>query len=254
MRIIGGTYRRRQLKSPPERSTTRPLPDNVREAVFNLLRGHFEGQAVLDCFAGTGSFGLEAVSRGAERVVMVELDRRVARVLEENIATLGVEDRAEIATSDALGAGALLRCPRPVHIIFMDPPYEMVRDPEQWPRVRMQMQRLIEMLTPTGYAILRTPHPFVHSLDPQTGEAITPVEAKRRFDEAKAVFLDEAFGSKTDGQEAGGSRRAQQPARENTKIDLRIEGALGPETHAYGSTAVHLYMRDPECEGGPPGG
>lgn len=240
MRIIGGEYRRRKLKSPPEKSTTRPLPDNVREAIFNLLRGHFEGVGVLDCFAGTGSFGLEAVSRGAERVVMVERDRRVARVLEENIATLGVEDRAEVVTSDALGAAALSRCPRPAHIIFMDPPYEMVRDPEQWPRVRTQFERLIRQLTPTGYAMLRTPWPFTHSLDPVTGEALAPAEAKRRFEAAKAAYLDEAF-------EGEGQAKVPEPARQNAEVDLTMRGALGPETHAYRTTAVHLYMLDPDA-------
>ncbi|MFI4897987.1 MAG: 16S rRNA (guanine(966)-N(2))-methyltransferase RsmD [Phycisphaerales bacterium JB059] len=238
MRIIGGAFRRRNLKSPPEKSTTRPLPDHVREAVFNLLRGHFEGVDVLDCFAGTGSFGLEAVSRGARRVVMVERDKRVARVLAENVGTLGVEDRAEIVVSDALGAAALSRCPRPAHIIFMDPPYEMVRDPEDWPRVRTQLERLIRMLTPDGYAILRTPWPFVHALDPNTGEPITPSEAKRRFEEAKAAYLDEAFES------GAAQASAQAPARRNTDVDLSMSGALGPETHVYGTTAVHLYMRE----------
>jgi 16S rRNA (guanine(966)-N(2))-methyltransferase RsmD len=237
MRIIGGAFRRRNLKSPPEKSTTRPLPDHVREAVFNLLRGHFEGVDVLDAFAGTGSFGLEAVSRGARRVVMVERDKRVAKVLAENVATLGVEDQAEIVVSDALGAAALSRCPRPAHIIFLDPPYEMVRDPEHWPRVRTQLERLIQMLTPDGYALLRTPWPFVHALDPNTGEAITPAEAKRRFEEAKAAFLDEVFEAGAD------ATPRQEPSRRYEDVDLSMGGALGPETHVYGTTAVHLYMR-----------
>lgn len=240
MRIIGGTFRRRKLKGPPEKSTTRPLPDNVREAIFNLLRGHFEGVGVLDCFAGTGSFGLEALSRGAERVVMVERDRRVARTLEENIAALGVEDRAEVVVADALGASALTRCPRPAHIVFMDPPYEMVRDPEQWPRVRTQFQRLVQQLTPTGYAMLRTPWPFTHALDPITGEPLAPAEAKRRFEQAKAAYLDEAF-------EGDGRLTTPEPARRSADVDLAIPGALGPETHAYRTTAVHLYMRDPDA-------
>ncbi len=245
MRIIGGTYRRRQLKGPPDRSTTRPLPDNVREAIFNLLRGHFEGQGVLDCFAGTGSFGLEAISRGAERVVMVERDRRVAGVLGDNIETLGVGDQAEIVMSDALGAAALSRCPRPAHIIFMDPPYEMVRDPEQWPRVRTQMTRLIEMLTPTGYAIIRTPWPFVHATDPRTGEMLTFEEAKRRFEAARSAYLDEAFDDQPEG-----APPPVEPQRKNVTVDLSLEGALGPETHAYGTTAIHLYMRDPDARAG----
>ena len=56
MRIIGGEYRRRPLQGPPSGTTTRPIPDIVREAVFNLLRGHFENEVVYDGFAGVGSF------------------------------------------------------------------------------------------------------------------------------------------------------------------------------------------------------
>ena len=63
--IIGGEFRSRRLKSPKGREVTRPLPDRVRESLFGLLRGHTRGATVFDAFAGTGAFGLEAVSRGA---------------------------------------------------------------------------------------------------------------------------------------------------------------------------------------------
>ncbi len=196
MRIIGGEYRRRPLQGPPAGTTTRPIPDLVREAVFNLLRGHFEDEVVYDGFAGVGSFSLEAISRGARRAVAVERDAKVAKVLEANAKDLGVEDRLEIVRADALGMGSLARCPRGVHIVFFDPPYAMVRDVSTWPRVKAQFERLIERLDDTGYAMLRTPWPAVHENDHGKQE-----------------------------------------------VDLQMAGALGPETHDYGSTAVHLYMR-----------
>lgn len=183
------------------------MPDMVREAIFNLLRGHVEGQAVLDAFCGTGTMGLEAASRGASRVVFVERDRRVVRLLEQNIADLGIDDRCEIAAGDALGPSAWSRCPKPVHLVFFDPPYAMVRDEEEWERVKSAFARLVGLLDPEGYAVLRTPHPF------------------GRVDD--------------DGS--------------HHPISLAIEGALGPETHDYGSTAVHLYMRDPNAGGTSPG-
>lgn len=205
MRIIGGEYKRRRLKPLPKGAQTRPVPDQVREAMFNLLRGHFEGQSVLDLFSGTGSVALEAASRGASRVVCVERDKRVAAMIEENARDLGCEDRVDVACADALGAAAISRCPRDVHVIMMDPPYPMVRDPESWPRVVAQFTRLVGMLDETGYGVLRTPWPFVH------------------------VFEDEG--------EDGGERREH--------VSLRFDGVLGPETHDYGTTAIHLFMKDP---------
>ena len=203
MRIIGGEFRSRKIHSPPEAATTRPMPDVVRESIFNLLRGHVEGQAVLDAFAGTGSMGLEAASRGAERVVFVERDRRVVRVLEQNIAELDIADRCEVVMGDALGPSAWSRCPKPVHLVFFDPPYAMVNDEQEWERVKAAFSRLVALLDPEGYAVLRTPHPFI-----------------RKDDEGRAH-----------------------------EVPLAIEGAIGPETHPYGTTAVHLYMRRPDEAG-----
>jgi 16S rRNA (guanine(966)-N(2))-methyltransferase RsmD len=203
MRIIAGRHRSRKLAPPPESSSTRPLPDRVRESLFSLLRGHFEDAVVLDGFAGVGSFGLEAMSRGARRVVLVELDRRVADVLHSNIELLRAEDETEVVVGDALGPACLSRCPTPINISLLDPPYAMVRNEAGWNRVRQQMARIISLLHDEGYAMVRTPWPFVQ--DPEHGEA---------------------------GSVEG---------------DLRIDGALGPETHPYGTTAVHLYMRDPEA-------
>ncbi len=207
MRIIAGEFRRRQLLSPSDKSPARPMPDVVKEALFNLLRGHTEGVAVLDLFAGSGAVGLEAVSRGASRCVLVERDRGTLEVLRQNIEMLGVEDRAESVSADALGPAVVARCPRPVHLIFCDPPYAMVRDTGQWPRVIAQLSRLIALLDDDGYAVLRTPWPFLHERDPDR----TDRDTTSRF----------------------------------TDVDLTIEGAIGPETHAYGSTAVHLYMKRP---------
>lgn len=209
MRIIAGEFRSRKLLSPPEGSVTRPLPDRVKESIFSLLRGHCEGAQVFDAFAGTGAFGLEAVSRGAARCVFIERDRDVADLLRRNVATLGAGDRCEVAVGDALGPGALARCPRPATIIFLDPPYNLVEDPGGWRRVRTQLERLIDCLGDTGFALVRTPWPFSH----------------RPHHPASAE------------DDESGPRPHRAPA------SLDLAGAAGPETHVYGSTAVHLYMR-----------
>ncbi|QOJ01863.1 MAG: RsmD family RNA methyltransferase [Phycisphaeraceae bacterium] len=178
-RIISGEFRRRQLLTPRDSATTRPIPDRVKESVFSLLRGHCEGAAVFDAFAGTGPIGLEALSRGASRVVMVERDREVFKLLEANVRTLSVGARCDLVLGDALGVGAAARCPRPVHLMFFDPPYPLVRDALGWSRVKAQIERLIPHLDDSGYAVLRTPWPFTHALAAED-EAEPAAEPRRK--------------------------------------------------------------------------
>lgn len=81
LQISGGEYRSRRLTSPPDAEVSRPYARRAREAVFNLLRGWFEDARVLDLFAGVGTMGLEAASRGAAAVVMVERDKPIGSTL-----------------------------------------------------------------------------------------------------------------------------------------------------------------------------
>lgn len=183
MRIIAGRFRSRKLLTPRDAATTRPMPDRVKESLFSMLRGNTEGAQVLDCFAGTGAVGLEALSRGAERAVFVEKDRRAADLLERNIAALGAEEECEVVRADALGPAALTRCPRPVDLVFFDPPYPLVLDPERWPHVRRQVSRLVELLSPDGFFVLRTPWPFRHlRVIDQQGHEIPHGDARNPFD------------------------------------------------------------------------
>ena len=119
MRIVGGRHRGRPL-AVPEGRAIRPSSDRLREALFNILaHGEFpeiEGAAVLDAFAGTGAFGLEALSRGAARATFIDRDVSWAR---RNAEGLGENEAAMIA-------GDVLSPPRaeePVDIVFLDPPY-----------------------------------------------------------------------------------------------------------------------------------
>ncbi|ORM37073.1 16S rRNA (guanine(966)-N(2))-methyltransferase RsmD [Williamsia sp. 1135] len=121
-RIIAGTARGRRLSVPE--AGTRPTTDRVREAVFNILaaRVDFDGALVLDLFAGSGALGLEALSRGAGSVVLVESDSRAAKVIDANIRSTGlvgavVERRRVVEHLRKSGSVA--------DIVFADPPYDL---------------------------------------------------------------------------------------------------------------------------------
>ena len=261
MRIIAGEFRSRKLQSPPEKAETRPIPDRVKESLFSLLRGHFEEVAVLDAFAGTGSFGLEALSRGASFCTFIERDRAVARVLEQNIASLGCKDRCEIVIGDALAASSLARLHERVHIAFFDPPYAVVENALGWRRTRDQLMRALRLVDDGGYLIHRTPWPFTHQAegdaasdrtqrggphargDGSSDGAFDPPPAELSLDLAdpRAEAALEAF-------EAQLSQIMRGPER--LDVDLSLPGAVGPETHVYRHTAVHLYQAS---RAGPPG-
>src|SRR6186713_2677315 len=95
MRIIAGTHRGRRIAAPPG-ETTRPMLDRMREALFSTLAPWLADACVLDLFAGSGSLGLEALSRGARRARFVERDAETARLIADNARLLGEEARAEI--------------------------------------------------------------------------------------------------------------------------------------------------------------
>lgn len=130
-RIIAGSAKGRRL-STPKGANTRPTTDRTREALFSALASWFDtadadaerqltGMSVLDLYAGSGAVGLEAASRGADAVVLVEADRPTARLIETNAATAGlrVDVRAARAATYISGAG------RAFDLVFLDPPYDV---------------------------------------------------------------------------------------------------------------------------------
>ncbi|MCP3904764.1 MAG: 16S rRNA (guanine(966)-N(2))-methyltransferase RsmD [Planctomycetes bacterium] len=157
LRIIGGIHRTRHLLTPPDASVSRPFAHRAREGLFNMLREWFEDASVLDLFAGVGTMGLEAVSRGASRVVMVERDRGIATLLEKNIEALGCGDFATGVRADALGELALMRAPTPVDIVFMDPPYPLMGDEPGRLRVFAQAARCRRVMADESFLVLRSP-------------------------------------------------------------------------------------------------
>lgn len=120
LRIIGGRWRGRRL-DVFESEGLRPTPDRVRETLFNWLQPYIAGADCLDLFAGTGALCLEALSRGAARVVMVEKAPRVAEQLRQHVKRLEAAN-AEVTLADAVGF--LQRTPRVFDIVFLDPPFK----------------------------------------------------------------------------------------------------------------------------------
>jgi 16S rRNA (guanine(966)-N(2))-methyltransferase RsmD len=123
MRVIGGQFRSRRLKTLPGEAL-RPTPDRLREALFNVLAPEIEGAVFLDAYAGSGAVGIEALSRGAARAIFIEADRAAVRVIRENLASLGLEDRAEVVHGQALKRLGNYRA----DIAFLDPPYALSRE------------------------------------------------------------------------------------------------------------------------------
>ena len=119
MRVIGGEFRSRRLKTLPGQET-RPTPDRLRETLFDVLTPIIENAVFIDAYAGTGAVGIEALSRGARRAIFVEKQRAAVEIIRDNLAALGLDSRAEVFTGKAAAILERMKA----DIIFLDPPYE----------------------------------------------------------------------------------------------------------------------------------
>lgn len=159
MRIVAGKYRRRKLQSNPGR-TTRPITDRVKEILFERLGGELDGERVADVFSGTGTIGLEALSRGASSVVFIENDRKAVDLLRQNVSMLEADDVTLCWPTD------VLRCsfrPKnvdhllPFDLVFFDPPYKMIADIQPGSKLSASLERLARdnVTSPDALLILR---------------------------------------------------------------------------------------------------
>ncbi|CAO98324.1 16S rRNA (guanine(966)-N(2))-methyltransferase [Erwinia tasmaniensis] len=119
IRIIGGQWRGRKL-TVPDSAGLRPTTDRVRETLFNWLAADIQQANCLDCFAGSGALGLEALSRHAASATLLELERPVAQQLEKNLAALGAKN-ARVIHRNTLQF--LAQKGEPHHLVFVDPPF-----------------------------------------------------------------------------------------------------------------------------------
>ncbi|SHJ58635.1 16S rRNA (guanine(966)-N(2))-methyltransferase RsmD [Tepidibacter formicigenes] len=123
MRVISGSARGLKLKSP-KGMDVRPTTDRVKESVFNIINNRLIDSFVLDIFSGTGSLGIEALSRGAQKCTFIDSSKESIKVIKENIEKARVNDKSEVILSDAISAINKLGVRRDkFDIIFMDPPY-----------------------------------------------------------------------------------------------------------------------------------
>lgn len=136
MRIIAGEFRGRRLFGPAD-DVTRPITDRVKQSLFDILAPVIEGSAVYDCFSGTGSMGLECLSRGASHATFFDADRTAVSRLRQNITTLGVGERTTVIAGDLFKwFAAPAAAKKQVQLIFLDPPYRFLREQpaklQQW--------------------------------------------------------------------------------------------------------------------------
>lgn len=128
MRIIAGEFRGRKIL-PPATGATRPITDRAKQSVFDVLSPRLQGAIVYDVFAGTGSLGLECLSRACQHATFFESERSAIALLEQNITTLDVRDRATIVRGDLFQWFA--RAAEPAQkpdLIFLDPPYRFLSE------------------------------------------------------------------------------------------------------------------------------
>ncbi|KQL54742.1 16S rRNA (guanine(966)-N(2))-methyltransferase RsmD [Heyndrickxia shackletonii] len=124
MRVISGSCKGKSLKSVPG-NQTRPTTDKVKEAIFNMIGPYFSGGIGLDLFAGSGGLGIEAMSRGLDKVIFVDRDIQAFQTVKSNIKLCGFEEQSEIFRNDSERAlKALIKRQISFDVIFLDPPYK----------------------------------------------------------------------------------------------------------------------------------
>ncbi len=163
MRIISGKYRRRNLATTPG-ITTRPITSRVKECLFENIEKRIIGKRVADIFAGTGTIGLEALSRGASCVTFIEKDRKALELLHENIAMLACEEQSLVWPADILRCSFKPKGDRadifsPLDTLFFDPPYKMVKDIQPGKKLWLSLKRMArdEVSAPDASLIFRAP-------------------------------------------------------------------------------------------------
>jgi 16S rRNA (guanine966-N2)-methyltransferase len=161
MRIIAGEFGGRKIL-PPSTETTRPITDRAKQSLFDTLGDRIDGANVLDAFAGTGSMGLECLSRGARRVIFVERDRGALLQLRKNIVSLGIAERSLVLPIDAyrvIRHSAITNVgAEPIDLAFIDPPYAHTEPGPEFVRLgRMLVELAARAFAPDGVISLRHP-------------------------------------------------------------------------------------------------
>jgi 16S rRNA (guanine966-N2)-methyltransferase len=196
LRIIGGTARGRRISSVPG-ETTRPITDKVREALFNIIGQDIQEASVLDLFAGTGSVGIEALSRGAKYVCFVDLNQQPIATIRNNLKSTGLQAGAEVIRADAF---KFLDHP-PSHsydYVYIAPPQYK----KMWCRALVSFDRHIDWISEDAWVIVQ-----IHPIEYESIEGEMQIHNLVEFDQRhygstllvfyrKSSLSDESVSSK----------------------------------------------------------
>lgn len=155
--------------------TTRPITDKVREALFNILGADIQGTALLDLFAGTGSVGIEALSRGADYVCFVELNRKAIGIIQENLSSTGLSEGAVVRHADAF---SMLEGKASHHFdyVYVAPPQYK----EMWSKVLLSLDKHVEWLSEDAWVIVQ-----IHPIEYKPIDDRLPIQNLTEFDQRK---------------------------------------------------------------------
>ena len=172
LRIIAGKARGRKLRSVPG-DTTRPVTDRVKEAFYNILGADIQGASFLDLFAGTGSIGIEALSRGADHVLFVDMNRLPFETIRANLKSVGLEDGAEVVRMDAF---VLLERPtqRSYDYVYIAPPQYL----ELWKRALLTLDANPKWLSEDAWVIVQ-----IHPVEYQSFDKTSALQNLEEFDQ-----------------------------------------------------------------------
>jgi 16S rRNA (guanine(966)-N(2))-methyltransferase RsmD len=183
MRVIAGSAKGIQLQAVPGKGT-RPISDRVKEALFNILGDEIVDARVLDLFAGTGSVGIEALSRGASHAVFVEHRSKAANTIRSNLHRTKLQSRGEIVRADVFRY--LARGTRPFDIIYIAPPqYEGL-----WRDTLLTLEDHPDWLAPGGLAIVQI---FPKELEPLDLRKLQLVD-QRKYGSTLLCFYENRYG------------------------------------------------------------
>ena len=178
MRVIAGKFRSRKLKGPGMLQI-RPTSDRLRETLFDILGPTVDDSLFVDLYAGTGAIGIEAVSRGAREVILVESNAKAAKLIRENLAALGIQAGIELITADALkGLEKIAARHLVADFIFLDPPYERT---EEHFRV-LEFLDASHLVAPQGVVIVE------HRSGMEVPERLDRLECTRQVEQGDAIL------------------------------------------------------------------
>lgn len=178
MRVIAGKFRSRRLKGPGM-LRIRPTSDRLRETLFNILGPEVVDSLFIDLFAGTGAIGIEAFSRGARQVILVESDAKAGRLIRENLTSLGIRAGIELISADAVkGLEKIAARHLMADFVFLDPPYERTDE-------HFRMLEFLDsshLIAPQGVVIVE------HRSSMEVPERLDRLECTRQVEQGDATL------------------------------------------------------------------